>query len=190
MASDGALVAASTHFAAFMRALGHDPDADDHLRDTPRRVARMYADLLSGGDGFAFTTFPADGADQMIVVRDIPFASFCAHHFLPFTGVAHIAYVPGDRIAGLSKLARAVATCAARPQVQERLTGDVAGLLTDRLDPLGVGVVIEARHECMELRGARAVGATTVTSALTGCFRDRPEARAELFAIVNRGSFR
>lgn len=177
---------AARHFAAFMRSLGHDPAADPHLLGTPERVARMYADLLGGGDGFPFTTFPADGADQMIVVRDIPFASFCAHHFLPFTGVAHVAYVPGERIAGLSKLARAVVACAARPQVQERLTDDIARLLTDRLDALGVAVVVEARHDCMQVRGVRAVGATTVTSALNGCFRDRPEARAELFAILNR----
>lgn len=182
MASD-----AAAHFAAFMLALGHDPASDPHLAGTPDRVAAMYAELLNGRD-FAFTTFPAEG-DQLIAVVGIPFTSFCAHHFLPFTGVAHIGYIPRDRIAGLSKLARAVHHLAARPQVQERLTEQVADLLAERLDPLGLAVVLHARHGCMELRGARAVGAVTLTSAVRGVLMDDAAARAEFYGLIgNAGS--
>ena len=181
-------MAAAEHFAAFMRALGHDPADDEHLHGTPLRVARMYAELLGGGEPFAFTTFPADGADQMVAITDVPFASFCAHHFLPFAGRAHVAYVPGERIAGLSKLVRAVQRRAAHPQVQERLAAEVAADLERALSPRGVAVVLEARHGCMELRGARAAGATTTTSAMRGCFRADSEARAEFFAMIGRGA--
>lgn len=185
MVSDADLSAAARHFARFMYALGHDYTDDAHLAETPGRVARMYAELL-GGEPFDFTTFPTEG-DNLIVVTDIPFVSFCAHHFLPFTGVAHIGYIPRDLIAGLSKLARAVTHFARRPQVQERLTEQVAHFLDHELAPAGVGVVLEARHECMELRGARAVGSRTTTSALRGALRHEPEARAEFMGLIGKG---
>jgi GTP cyclohydrolase I len=153
-----------------------------HLADTPMRVARMYAELLNGMP-FDFTTFPAEGS-QMVTVANIPFSSFCAHHFLPFRGVAHVGYVPCHDIAGLSKLARAVQHLSARPQVQERLTEQIADMLDDKLSPLGLGVVLEARHDCMELRGVRSIGSITRTSALRGYMMDRPDARAEFFAMI------
>lgn len=176
--------AAARHFADFMRAIGHDPDNSLHLAGTPLRVAKMYAELLHG-QPFTFTTFPAEG-DQMIVMRDVPFVSFCAHHFLPFTGKAHIGYIPNAAIAGLSKLARTVQHFAAAPQVQEGLTEDVASALDANLRPAGVAVVIEARHECMEIRGARSVGAITTTSALRGVFTEDSEARAEFLSFIRR----
>lgn len=173
---------AALHFGHFMAALGYDPTADDHLAETPNRVARMYADLLNGKP-FDFTTFAAEGS-QMVTVANIPFSSFCAHHFLPFRGVAHIGYVPHLKIAGLSKIARTVSHCSARPQVQERLTEQIADMIDDNLDPLGLGVVLEARHDCMELRGVRAIGSITRTSALRGYMMERPDARAEFFAMI------
>ena len=168
-------LAATYHFARFMEALGLDVTGDEHLRDTPGRVAEMYAELLAGDQSFSFTTFPADGATEMVLVRDIPFVSFCAHHFLPFTGTAHVAYLPGERLVGLSKLARTVHEFALRPQVQERLTSQIADALTERLDPRGVAVIVSARHECMELRGAKATGATTITPAFRGAFTEGAE---------------
>jgi GTP cyclohydrolase I len=175
---------AAWHFRRFMAAVGHDPsNGDNHLSDTPGRVARMYLELLNGAD-FAFTTFPAENADQMIVVRDIPFSSFCAHHFLPFTGVAHIAYIPSDKMAGLSKLARAVVHLARRPQVQERLTEQVADFIWQSLNARGAAVRIDARHECMELRGVRAIGAITTTTALRGLLHEDQAARAEFYSII------
>lgn len=183
MVSD--LAVAADAFAMFMTALGHPPHEDAHLRDTPARVARMYGELLNGKP-FDFTTFPSEG-ENLIVVSHIPFTSFCAHHFLPFTGQAHIAYIPSDLIAGLSKLARAVHHIAAAPQVQERLTEQLADYLTDALHPQGLGVVLQARHECMEIRGVRSIGAMTTTSALRGLLFDRPDSRAEFFAVINGG---
>lgn len=176
------LIAAAWHFEAFMKILGFPVESDDHLEGTPRRVARMYRELFAERK-FEFTTFPSEGS-QMIVVRDIPFVSFCAHHFLPFTGHAHLAYIPDQKIAGLSKLPRTVAKLAARPQVQERLTEQVADYLTEHLEPAGVGVMVVARHECMELRGIRSVGAVTVTSALRGLIKDDEKARAEFLTIA------
>lgn len=181
MASDPAEHA----FSVFLAALGLD-DKDPHLAETPRRVATLYRDVLNGGAPFTFTTFPADGIDQMIYVGRIPFTSFCAHHLLPFTGTAHIAYLPGDRIAGLSKFARVVQHYAASPQVQERLTRQIADRLEAELNPVGVAVVLDARHACMELRGAKATGAVTTTSDLRGPFRTNPSARAELLALARR----
>jgi len=131
------------------------------------------------------TTFPNDeGYDELVLARDIPFTSLCEHHALPFSGIAHVGYLPSDRIVGLSKLARVVEHYARRLQVQERLTVQIADLLQDALDPRGVGVVLDAEHSCMSLRGARVVGTRTVTSALRGLVRDDPRSRQELLALT------
>ena len=166
-------------------ALGADP-ADESLRDTPRRVARMYAELLTPAP-VALTTFPNDeGYDELVIARDIAVHSLCEHHLLPFHGVAHVAYLPGDRIVGLSKLARVVDLFAGRLQVQERLTRQVADWLWERLEPRGVGVVVEAEHMCMSMRGVRKPGAATVTSALLGTIRTDPRTREEFLALTRR----
>jgi GTP cyclohydrolase I len=169
-----------------IRALGADP-RDPHLAETPRRVASAYAELLTREE-FEPTTFPNDEAyDELVLVRDIPFRSLCEHHLLPFHGVAHVAYLPGDRLVGLSKLARIVHLFASDFQVQERLTGQVADWLEDHLDPYGVGVVLQAEHLCMTLRGATAVGSRTVTSALRGTLREDDRARDEFFRLALGG---
>lgn len=164
-------------------ALGQDPESD-HLRDTPRRVASALAEMLTARP-FQLTTFPnEEGYDELVVARDIPFHSLCEHHLLPFTGRAHVAYLPGERILGLSKLARVVELFSRRLQVQERLTSQIAGWLQDHLQPKGVGVVLDAEHTCMSLRGVAATGSSTVTSALLGKLRDDPRTRAEFFALT------
>ena len=166
-----------------LEALGTEPDSDG-LRETPRRVAAAYAELVTP-EPFALTTFPNDeGYDELVIARSIPFHSLCEHHLLPFHGVAHVAYLPGERILGLSKLARVVDLFARGLQVQERLTTQVAGWLDDRLRPKGVGVVLEAEHLCMTLRGVQAVGTRTVTSTLLGTLRDDPRSRAEFFTLA------
>jgi GTP cyclohydrolase I len=166
-------------------ALGADLD-DESLGETPRRMAAAYAELLTP-EPFEATTFPNDGAyDELVVVRDIPFHSLCEHHLLPFVGVAHVGYIPGERIVGLSKLARVVDLYARRLQVQERLTTQVARWLCDTLEPRGVGVVIEAEHLCMSLRGVQKPGAQTITSALHGTVRDDPRTRQEFLALTGR----
>jgi GTP cyclohydrolase IA len=166
-------------------ALGEDPRRDG-LRDTPRRVAKAYAELLTPHP-FSPTTFPNDeGYDELVVARDIPFNSLCEHHMLPFQGVAHVGYLPGERIVGLSKLGRVVELFARRLQVQERLTAQVAAWIDDHLDPKGVGVVIEAEHLCMSLRGVQKPGTVTVTSALRGLVRDDPRTRQEFLALAGR----
>jgi GTP cyclohydrolase I len=153
-------------------------------RDTPRRMAEAYAELFEPRP-FDLTTFPnEEGYDELVLARSIPMQSVCEHHLLPFVGVAHVGYLPGGRILGLSKLARVVEMFARRPQVQERLTRQVADWLQDHLDPRGVGVVIEAEHMCMSLRGVRAAGTTTLTSALHGLVRDQPATRAEFLALT------
>jgi GTP cyclohydrolase IA len=168
-------------------ALGRDP-ADESLRDTPRRVAAAYEEMLSP-DPFEVTTFPNDGAyDELVVVRDIPFHSLCEHHLLPFQGVAHVGYLPGERIVGISKLARVVDHFARDLQVQERLTAQVAGWLQRRLSPKGVGVVLEAEHLCMSIRGAAKPGSRTMTSALHGLVRDDQRTRQEFLALAGRTS--
>lgn len=170
----------------FLKALGIDPDAADapDLARTPRRFAEAYAELLSP-DPFDFTTFDnAEGYDELVLIRDIPVRSICEHHLLPFTGVAHVAYLPADRVVGLSKIPRMVDHYARRPQTQERLTVQVADALAARLQPRGIGVVIEATHTCMTLRGARAAGSRTSTSALRGALRDDARSRAEFFALA------
>ena len=159
---------------------------DESLAGTPGRIARMYAELLTPTP-FEATTFPNDGGyDELVVARDIPFHSLCEHHLLPFVGVAHVAYLPGERIIGLSKLARVVESFSRALQVQERLTTQVAGWLERELSPKGVGVVLEAEHLCMSLRGIQKPGATTVTSALHGLVRDDPRTRQEFLALTER----
>jgi GTP cyclohydrolase I len=160
---------------------------DESLAGTPARVARAYAEMLSP-QPFDLTTFPNEEAyDELIVTRDIPFHSLCEHHLLPFVGVAHIGYLPGRRILGLSKFARVVEHFARRLQVQERLTSQVAHWLNEHLGPSGVGVVLEAEHLCMSLRGVRAAGARTVTSALYGTVRHDERTRSEFLALVGIG---
>ena len=164
-------------------ALGEDPD-DAQLRDTPRRVAQSFAEMLTPTP-FSFTTFPNDGAyDQLVVARSIPMRSLCAHHLLPFIGVAHVAYLPDDRILGLSKLARVVDHFSRGLQIQERLTTQVGEWLDAQLAPKGVGVIIEAEHLCMTLRGVQAHGTRTVTSSLHGLVRDDARTRAEFLSLA------
>jgi GTP cyclohydrolase I len=166
-------------------ALGADL-TDESLRDTPRRMAAAYADLLSP-EPFRATTFPNDGGyDELVVVGDIPFHSLCEHHLLPFTGVAHVGYIPGERIVGISKLARVVDHYARGLQVQERLTTQVARWFERELAPKGVGVVLEGEHLCMSLRGAAKPGARTITSALHGLVRDDSRTRQEFLALAGR----
>lgn len=165
-------------------ALGADLEADG-LRETPGRIARAYAELLTPLP-FNVTTFPNDERyDELVVVRDIPFQSLCMHHMLPFHGIAHVAYLPGERIVGLSKLGRVVDLFARDLQVQERLTTQVADWLVDQLSPRGVGVIIEAEHLCMSLRGVQKAGSRTVTSALRGSVKDDPRTRQEFLSLVN-----
>lgn len=166
-------------------ALGVDL-TDESIRDTPRRMASMYAELLTPA-AFAPTTFPNDGGyDELVVATGIPFHSMCEHHLLPFVGVAHVGYLPGERIIGLSKLARVVELFARDLQVQERLTTQVARWLDEHLQPKGVGVVLEAEHLCMSLRGVQKPGARTITSALHGLVRDDSRTRQELLALTGR----
>jgi GTP cyclohydrolase I len=165
-----------------IEAVGEDPEREG-LRDTPARVARMWEELRSG-ESFNPTTFENPGYDQMVVVKDISFYSFCEHHILPFFGVAHVAYIPDKRIIGLSKIARLVQQKASGLQIQERLTCEIASDLQELLDPIGVGVVIEAEHMCMTMRGARAQGAKTITSQVLGVIREKPEARLEFLALA------
>jgi GTP cyclohydrolase IA len=180
------LPAAERAVAALLQALGRDP-ASPHLADTPRRVADAYAELLTGRQ-FDLTTFPNDdGYDGLVLARDVPVHSLCEHHLLPFTGVAHIGYLPGERILGLSKFARVLEMFARDLQVQERLTQQVADWLQDNLQPRGVGVVIQAEHLCMSLRGVRARGSRTTTSALHGLLREDARSRQEFFALTRSG---
>jgi GTP cyclohydrolase I len=177
------LAAAERAVADLLVALGREP-ADEHLVETPRRVAAAYAELLTPPP-FRATTFPNDeGYDELVVARDVAFSSLCQHHLLPFSGVAHVGYLPGERIIGLSKLARVVDHVARDLQVQERLTEQVADWLERELEPKGVGVVLEAEHLCMSLRGVRASGSRTVTSAVRGLLRTDGRSRAEFFALT------
>jgi GTP cyclohydrolase I len=170
-------------------AVGEDPDREG-LAETPARVARMYAEILAG-----LHTDPREllqkkftqKYDEMVVVKDIGFASVCEHHLLPFFGKAHIAYLPNGTIVGLSKLARVVEALARRPQVQERMTEELADLLMAELDARGVGVILEATHTCMTIRGVRKPGSICTTSAMRGMFRDNQSTRSELMALVYGG---
>ena len=167
-------------------AVGEDPEREG-LRDTPRRVAEMYAEVFSG-----LRRDPADvlsvgfeeGHQEMVIVKDIPFYSMCEHHFLPFHGVAHVGYIPNGRVVGLSKLARAVEILARRPQLQERLSTQLADVIMKSLEPQGVAVVISANHLCMQMRGVRKPGSLTVTSAMRGVFQRSSATRAEFMSLV------
>lgn len=167
----------------FLEALGMDLDAPG-LDRTPHRMAAAYAEMFRPRP-FTMTTFPNDeGYDEMVVAQGIPFTSVCEHHLLPFTGRATVGYLPGERILGLSKLARVVELFARRPQVQERMTQQVARFLADELSPKGVGVVLRAEHSCMTVRGVQAQGSTTTTSALLGRVREDARTRAEFLALA------
>ena len=177
------LLRAEAAATEMLEALGLPVGSDD-LVETPRRLVHAYAEMLTPPE-FDSTTFAnAAGYDELVMVSDIPVRSLCEHHLLPFTGVAHVGYLPADRILGLSKFARTVDFFARRAQTQERLTVEIADHLSVRLEPLGVGVVIEAEHTCMSLRGARADGARTVTARLLGQLREDPATRAEFLALT------
>ena len=171
-------------------AIGEDPDREG-LFKTPRRVASTYAELFAGlredPRRHLRVTFDEDHR-EMVVLRDIPLSSTCEHHLLPFTGRAHVGYIPNGRIVGLSKLARMIEGYARRPQVQERLTSEIANAIMEELQPSGCGVMIEAVHTCMTIRGVQKPGSTMVTSAMRGGFRNRPETRAEFISIIRHGA--
>ncbi len=167
-------------------AIGEDPDREG-LRETPARVARMYDELFGGlheDPTIHLQKFFSETCDEVVLVRDISFNSMCEHHILPFMGKAHIGYLPSDRVVGLSKLARVVESVARRPQVQERMTEQIADLLEEQLHAKGVAVVIEAVHTCMTIRGVRRPGSVCVTSAMKGCFRNRASSRAEIMTLM------
>ena len=178
----------SEHMAAVMRELNLDLE-DPNYAETPERIAKMYLEMFHGlreGAEPKITTFPNDeGYHHMVIEKEIPFYSMCAHHFVPFYGHAHIAYIPESTIVGLSKLPRVLEFYAKRPQLQERLTEQVAEFLWSKLAPQGVMVVIEARHLCVEMRGVKKAGALTTTSALRGCFADHM-VREEFLALLSR----
>ena len=180
------LPAAERAVRDLLLALGRDPYSP-HLADTPRRVAQSFSEMLTPRE-FDLTTFPNDeGYDELVLARNIPVQSLCEHHMLPFTGVAHVGYLPGERILGLSKLARVVELFARDLQVQERLTVQVANWLQENLLPRGVGVVIEAEHQCMSIRGVRAAGSQTITSSVLGALREDPRSRQEFFTLTRNG---
>jgi GTP cyclohydrolase I len=177
-------------FRLVLEGLGENPDREG-LKKTPARVAKMYSELLCGLDGeesedSVMATQFTEKYDEMILLKDIPVTSLCEHHFLPFTGVAHVAYVPNNRIAGLSKLARAVEFYSRRPQVQERLTTQIAELVQRSLEPQGVGVVLECAHTCMTIRGVKKTGSVMFTSKLLGTFKSNATTRAEFMALVGK----
>ncbi len=169
-----------------LAAVGEDPDREG-LRETPGRIARMYAELFAGlheDPRRHLSKFFTEKCDELVLVRDIRFNSMCEHHMLPFLGKAHVAYLPGPRLVGLSKLARVVESVARRPQVQERMTEQIADLLVQELQAKGVGVVIEAEHTCITIRGVRKPGSICVTSAMKGVFRTGSSTRAELMTLI------
>ena len=170
-------------------AIGENPDRPG-LKETPERVARMYQEMFAGLRSnpakHLRVTFP-ETYDEIVLVRDIGFTSMCEHHLLPFTGVAHVAYIPNGRVTGLSKLARVVEDFARRPQVQERMTAEIADLLEKELQSSGVAVVIQAEHSCMSIRGVKKPGSQTVTSALRGVFKTHLSSRSEVMSLINHG---
>jgi GTP cyclohydrolase I len=168
-------------------AIGEDPDREG-LRETPRRIAAMYQELFDGLNQDPVAVLSVgfeEGHDEMVILRQIPFYSMCEHHFLPFHGEAHVGYLPEGRIVGLSKIARALEIFARRPQLQERLTTQLASCIEEVLDARGVGVVIEAEHTCMTARGIRKPGATMVTSAMRGLFRSDVNTRQEFLGLIH-----
>ena len=167
-------------------AIGEDPDREG-LQETPRRVARMYAEMCHGLHQDPRTylrKFFTEKYDEVVLVRDIGFSSICEHHLLPFTGLAHIGYVPNGKVIGLSKLARVVEAVARRPQVQERMTEEIANLLVEELNAKGVAVIVEASHSCMTIRGVKKPGSLCVTSAMKGVFRTHLSSRSEIMQLV------
>lgn len=172
-----------------LRAVGEDPNRPG-LLDTPRRVARMYKEMFAGlhtdPSRHLQVTFPEE-YDELVLIRDIPFTSMCEHHLLPFSGVAHVGYLPNGCVTGLSKIARVVEEVALRPQVQERMTQTIADMVERELGSSAVAVVIEAEHSCMSIRGIRKPGSRTVTSALRGAFRENPASRAEVMSLILAG---
>jgi len=175
--------------AELLDAIGEDTQREG-LVDTPRRIADMYAEILGGmatDPGDQLSVRFSEGHDELVLLRDIPFYSLCEHHFLPFHGVAHVGYIPHGSVVGISKLARVVELFARRPQLQERLTGQIADCIIERLQPRGVGVVVEAEHLCMTMRGVKKPGSRMVTSAVRGSFADDERARAEFLALVRGG---
>ena len=189
VAADPRVDQLAQHVREMIRILGLDPEKDPNLVDTDQRVAKMYLEIFSGldsGNRPKLTTFPNDEKySSMVMEKDIPFYSMCAHHFVPFYGHGHIAYIPNERIVGLSKLPRLLEFYARRPQLQERLTEQVASTLEEELKPQGVMVVIEARHLCVEMRGVKKPGALTVTSAIRGIFASKA-VREEFLDLLNR----
>jgi GTP cyclohydrolase I len=172
-----------------LAAVGEDPDREG-LLETPARVARMYAELFSGlseDPRKHLQKFFVEKYDEVVLVRDISFNSMCEHHMLPFTGLAHIGYLPGGKVIGLSKLARVVEVVSRRPQVQERMTETIADLLVEELDAKGVAVVIEATHTCMTIRGIRKPGSMCLTSAMRGVFRSHLSSRSEIMTLIYGG---
>lgn len=180
------LAAIQAAVRTILKAVGEDPDRPG-LKETPRRVARMYEEMFAGlhlnPARHLHVTFP-ENYDELVLVRDIPFTSMCEHHLLPFSGVAHIGYVPKGRVTGLSKLARVVEEVARRPQVQERMTHLIAELIEEELGSTGVGVVIRAEHSCMSIRGIRKHGSSTVTSALRGTLKSNLSSRSEFLSLI------
>ncbi|EMI46685.1 GTP cyclohydrolase I FolE [Rhodopirellula sp. SWK7] len=173
-----------------LEAVGEDPKRDG-LIETPARVARMYAEMFAGlksDPGRHLSKVFEEDYDEIVLVRDISFCSMCEHHLLPFTGKAHIAYLPSGKVVGLSKLARVVEEVARRPQVQERLTHTVANLIEERLSARGVAVVVESTHSCMTMRGVRKPGSLCLTSAMRGTFKTDPKSRAEVLGLINRSA--
>lgn len=167
-------------------AIGENPDREG-LLETPRRVAQMYEELFGGlheDPGQYLSKWFTERCDEVVLVRDISFNSMCEHHLLPFVGFAHIGYLPAERVVGLSKLARVVESVARRPQIQERMTEEIADLLEENLQARGVAVVIEATHTCMTIRGVRKPSSQCVTSAMRGCFRNRSSSRAEILTLI------
>ena len=170
-----------------LRAVGEDPDRDG-LLETPRRVAKMYAEMFAGlrlDPGRHLDVTFEETYDEIVLVKNIEFTSMCEHHLLPFRGVAHVAYIPNGRVTGLSKLARVVEEVSRRPQIQERMTRTIANLIEVGLQSNAVGVIVKAEHSCMSMRGIRKQGSSTVTSAMRGTFQTNPASRAELMSLIN-----
>lgn len=167
-------------------AIGENPMREG-LVDTPTRVAKMWAELASGYDATPDLKTFDEKSDQLVLLRGVEFHSLCEHHLLPFTGVAHVGYIPQGRVLGLSKIPRLIEVYARRLQVQERLTAQIADAIESACDPLGVAVVLEARHLCVAMRGIQKQGSDFVTSAMRGCFLNQPDARAEFFALIAQG---
>ncbi len=170
-------------------AVGENPDRPG-LKETPRRVARMYEEMFSGlflnPERHLEIVFP-ESYDEMVLIRNIPFTSMCEHHLLPFSGVAHVAYIPNGKVTGLSKIARVVDEIARRPQVQERMTQAIADMVNENLQTQGVAVVLSAEHSCMAIRGIKKPGSTTITSALRGVFKTDQSTRSEFMSLIKDG---